>query len=74
MNAEKTNTNMGLEQKLKLISELETKYGIVGVSFAVRDGETVLTEEAADYVIAAIETGVKHLQRIDTIPLSTVAS
>lgn len=61
---------MVLEKKLEHISELEAKHGIVGVSFAVRDGETVLTEEAADYVIAAIETGVIHLQGIERISLS----
>lgn len=67
-------TNIKLQQKLQHIGELETKYGIVGISCGVQDGKTLLTEEAADYVILAIKTGIKHLQNIDQIPLSAMAA
>ena len=62
-----------LESKLKLISELEERHDVVGVSFAVKDGVTVLTEESADFVIAAIESGVKDFAEFDRLPTSRIA-
>jgi hypothetical protein len=66
----KTNENLSLESKLRKIEYLEEFYGIVGVSFAIEDGETILTQEAADSVICAMERGAKLMSNIDRLPLS----
>jgi hypothetical protein len=70
MKTMKTNENLSLESKLQKIGDLEERYGIVGVSFAVEDGETILTQEAADSVICAMERGAKLMSNIDKIPVS----
>ena len=64
------NTIESLESKLQKIGELEERYGIVGVSFAVEEKETIFTEDSADSVINAMERGAALLDKIDSIPVS----
>ena len=60
--------NLALRKKLTLVSELETRHGLLGVSFAVRPGAKVLTQDSVDYVIKVIETAVKDIDELDSIP------
>lgn len=61
-----------LEFKLEQISRLEIKHRIRGIRVRVKPGAIVLTEESADYVITAINSGVKHLRNLDSIPVSRI--
>jgi hypothetical protein len=63
-----------LQEKLERIGRLETEHRIIGISFAVKEGATVSTEEAADYVISAIEAGVSNLKRIAEIPIARLGA
>lgn len=61
------NRAVSLPEKLARISALEKQHRLLGVSFAVREGSTVLTEDSADYVIRVIETAVQDIDELDIV-------
>jgi hypothetical protein len=65
-----TNSDSGLESKLRKIEELQARYGIIGVRVMTCDGVTVTTKEMADSVISTIERANMLLSDIENIPLA----
>ena len=57
-----------LREKLLRIASIEEKHNLLGVSFSVREGATVLTEEGIQYVSAIIESGLNLLEKKNELP------
>ena len=56
-----------LAHKLEKIGQLEEAHCVWGVSLAPKAGFTVISEESADLVLEAIETGVHQIQRFHRV-------
>lgn len=54
--------NNSLKNKLSVLSELERKHRVSGVSFAIKKGTTVTTEESVDHAIDIINRGSKLIR------------
>jgi hypothetical protein len=60
--SEEENIIKELMKKQESIKKLEEKYGVIGVSFAVREGAKVPIDEAMDYVANQIEESAKLIK------------
>ena len=63
----------GLTEKLRKVAALEEQHNISGVSFATRKGARILAEDAVDYVIEAIESGIRILDGKEYVVVSKPA-
>jgi len=59
---------VALREKLAELRTLQAQYRITGISFAVREGETITTEASVDYVLEVIRQTADLLARTDKIP------
>jgi hypothetical protein len=56
-----------LWRKRDIIKDLEKKYNVIGVSFAVREGAKVSIKEAMDYVAGQIENSAKLIKHRENL-------
>jgi hypothetical protein len=54
--------NNRLKKKLKELAELEREHKVTGVSFAIKKGYTVTTEESVDHAIDIIKKGSELIE------------
>ena len=56
-----------LWRKRDTIKDLEKKYNVIGVSFAVREGAKVTIDEAMDYVAGQIKNSAELIKQRESL-------
>lgn len=63
-----SDVQLDLRETLDRIAEIERTHNVRGVSFTVKPGEQVSTEESAGYVLSFLTTSIELLSHIESLP------